>query len=1069
MAENTSENIFYPGYYPGSPLPRPPRGGRRVRPEEYKPDVFNEYISQIEFDVTGVPKWLKNKLVDDVKKSFKVNVTPKEDSYSAQEIKDDPDSEELPGAAGLEINLNPLDWIKDPMGTAAKDVKGVWTSTFSTADFSLRNERDRIWQPIVYGNEGGRLKHVARRTGILTGFMPIKEGLERGELFGAGVPGATPLQLEGLGIFKKGRELFSPHPHRDLRGRPISILVAGEPLTEQTDVYSQVGVKFLDFIAGHRASSARPKGFRALQESMLTALSTELKQKETAIIPGLTPHQQLHVKGFMEEAALADQMSRLGKGMGDVAKEAKKKRLTGAGDIDGARKKLIRFNAAGVQEGTIADAHAAIANVRALYAANADKLARFNKQIAPFEGFLKEAKKSLSGTADASGAFIDSLGRLGSKLTGGSVIQASVRGGPSFGGIRDFYMTKLLERDFANSKTFKEILRANPGFAGGRLIRWLHAASDFKVREDYKDFLDNVEGGKIMNLYVWVQKIRPMIGSYTPAHFVDIFMKKAHYFGARVEDDFIDYSGAGGLRVFAFGNKGKEFGWAKAFKGVNHIDVKFEFAGVNVNFVTQGDKFFEAPLKIASDMGSAEAGFFDRTGAAVFAFTGADAAEKQAEFIALMSNDLAAITEGTSRFLKLNKDNFDDFVGTATSAGYLSQFSQWLKNHHRELGLTLDGHGNIANTPENVRRIGLFLGLLRHLEANPDYISILRKYAGWLEKLSSKINLLQSALVDKLGIVFRRFINWKNVAAEIIADALAGLFSGATEGIGAIIAPYIRRFTKFVVYKVLEFVETFFIKLIFKQDIIGLINDLLESAEKRIKNTMKILAYLSIIPALFFAVVIFIVIIFLSVISPIFSAKGGDFLPGGFYSPGSTTVNCFNFVSQYGVINVGAESFNITPWPGALLSKFKIAVSELQSRTGNYIPKICAKGKVNVYKASDSDIQYCGYAPGTDIMVFTGACNFYEQILVTYLFAHESGHIYDHRYGHAGFSEIYNVVGPLPSYPFPECGKASESETFAEMIGIYIQPYVSSCKLPPTYSLRDYPAYYNYVISRVFR
>ena len=102
-------------------------------------------------------------------------------------------------------------------------------------------------------------------------------------------------------------------------------------------------------------------------------------------------------------------------------------------------------------------------------------------------------------------------------------------------------------------------------------------------------------------------------------------------------------------------------------------------------------------------------------------------------------------------------------------------------------------------------------------------------------------------------------------------------------------------------------------------------------------------------------------------------------------------------------------------------------------------------------------------------MVFTGACNFYEQILVTYLFAHESGHIYDHRYGHAGFSEIYNVVGPLPSYPFPECGKASESETFAEMIGIYIQPYVSSCKLPPTYSLRDYPAYYNYVISRVFR
>ena len=78
--EEPINNPAYPGYYTGQALPKKPQSKDFVKPIEYNFDVFMEKIDEVGEEVSNlplaVPRWVKDRIVDDWKQQLKVSVSP---------------------------------------------------------------------------------------------------------------------------------------------------------------------------------------------------------------------------------------------------------------------------------------------------------------------------------------------------------------------------------------------------------------------------------------------------------------------------------------------------------------------------------------------------------------------------------------------------------------------------------------------------------------------------------------------------------------------------------------------------------------------------------------------------------------------------------------------------------------------------------------------------------------------------------------------------------------------------------------------------------------------------------
>jgi hypothetical protein len=195
-----ASNPFYPGYIPdpknkGTPIRRP------VNPiQELDLGIIGE-----EFDggfaaleeVVNVPV---DQLKDDVKRAFTVYMSP-----STAEYGDVPEEYvgDIGEAAGVNIgiNLNPVEWAKDPGGmtknlansivkqTTGVDIKkiakGKWTEAISLEDLDSFTETNMIWKPLIErGTTAPEGKPEGFADKILMGSLAGKED--------------SPLQLIGL-------------------------------------------------------------------------------------------------------------------------------------------------------------------------------------------------------------------------------------------------------------------------------------------------------------------------------------------------------------------------------------------------------------------------------------------------------------------------------------------------------------------------------------------------------------------------------------------------------------------------------------------------------------------------------------------------------------------------------------------------------------------------------------------------------------------------------------------------------------------------------------------------------
>jgi len=127
---------------------------------------------------------------------------------------------------------------------------------------------------------------------------------------------------------------------------------------------------------------------------------------------------------------------------------------------------------------------------------------------------------------------------------------------------------------------------------------------------------------------------------------------------------------------------------------------------------------------------------------------------------------------------------------------------------------------------------------------------------------------------------------------------------------------------------------------------------------------------------------------------------------------------------------------------------FHSAFDRIKQVPGHYLDRLCDEGKITLYRASDQP-NWCGNANGTSSeIVFTSTCGYHNTDYTSYLFAHETGHIYwaRHKDDRTRWGSTVAGENRLPTYSLGCGGTQDASEDFADNIGDYV--YVNLCDCP---------------------
>ncbi|RJR26843.1 hypothetical protein C4561_03655 [candidate division WWE3 bacterium] len=378
-----------------------------------------------------------------------------------------------------------------------------------------------------------------------------------------------------------------------------------------------------------------------------------------------------------------------------------------------------------------------------------------------------------------------------------------------------------------------------------------------------------------------------------------------------------------------------------------------------------------------------------------------------------------------------------------------------------------------------------FVDMVAHKMKDPDFklIGITKRYAGLFEKLWNKLNEFQTMLFTKFGKVLAPLSYIKTFIAEKIADMIPKLLSliagGAsggtlaivTETLGRVLRPIIR----FVVRKTLDFAQNFVGGLI-RGDFFKAFAEL----EKQVQAFMRAMLMVSAVPML---IILVLTTAFFgsssTTISPVdptrspgtidafetWTAGGGGSMIE-ILNPTSrpSTTSCFEFVDAPGS-TIGQHP--IGTWPTYEVDALNAAIVELQAVSGGYLDRLCAAGTIELYWAP-WDPGWCGHVFGS-IIVFTDTCSYSRAYYNAYLFAHETGHVYNNRVGWDSvpgliqFAEVDDRDGgTLPTYP-GDCSTSNTSgEDFAETIGNWVRINTFDCAGIDATLWGQFPAHFEF-------
>lgn len=804
------ERPFYPGYYPGDPIIKgPPSGGSIIKPAEFNADVLREEIDELELMLPDVPAFVKKNIEDDLKIALRATFYGDHEKYTPTvELTGRQGAEEredLPGSMNTIISLNPDDW-KDPEKMIKKTVVGWGKAIFDWDDLDARNKR-RMWQDLMTKDEAEwREKSTVEA---------IQHNIKRQSRGISGGVTPNPLKLKGIdtgntetnrALDRKADDAISAvldfqSKHRSTVFRESSYFDALEQSFSfmAYDVETQLG-----------SSTSTPQVIRISQTpttGTTAGAPAGTPAAPTTATTGISPAQQAaaqHViererlgRSFVERARFGEVAGEVDKSIGNVNKalnrgfmertDSLKKGLTPQQELDKALESART---------SVSEARGKIASLKKTTDQGGNltrrELRRMSSVLEPFDKRLEEIEHMLKrGPGKSPAAQRDYLNRL-TRLTESTINHRGVANGDIFRPGFKGQILLMLQKDLLtgeDGRLVQEYFGRNGAGAVPKMRALVARMHSDREREAYREIFDAIEkDGSFSRLYIW-SKIKTMLVGYTPAYYVEQFLKRVSYFGLVIDDDIINATPRGFLPRYI--NRAIKKG--KGFR--NNFSISYRNgAGELVKQKFFGGKHFEAFTDVES-------------------------------LIALLEskNSLHVLED----LLKLDK--LDELVDALRKLGIekpeefaqkFLKFKAWLNSSHKSL--TKDSTGLLN-----------FLSALHkyNSDVNLNGMVITKQYIGLLQRTGVALNRLQSAVMNTgIGKIASKFFSIKTAVVEALSAALSTAVP--------VLAPF-ERIIAFALRKVLDVAEKIG-KTVFKGIIQADMNVLVEMLEEAALSFLKI-------------------------------------------------------------------------------------------------------------------------------------------------------------------------------------------------------------------------------------
>ncbi|MBU0534613.1 MAG: hypothetical protein ABIJ82_04185 [Patescibacteria group bacterium] len=812
-----SFNPLYPGYYAGQPLPRRPISKDFIKPIEYSGDVLMDHIDETarmikETTMLGAPKWVVDRIVNDFKDSLKIAIKPAE--INITEL-DDYEMEDLPGAQGISISLNPVDYIKDPkkkdsgkivtktLNDWVKKTIGVDTKDVFNSDFSdIENKtRERTWtMALGYGEEK----------------IPFDIGSAESTAaalvaYGFKTSGTTdnPLNLKGVDV--EGDESIGLPAYKDLYKKTVGKIGEFEKNRESTKFRDS---KHDDFLK---------EAISAANIEIASKYSDGIKNGDD-IVKKLFEEHSGAIEFFSVKNNILKDVGDLQKSTKDNLKEIKKQTLIGKerdssfdylkNGITGARSSLEE-NLATIEklksDGRISE-----------YSYN-----NLKKITGDYKSYIENLDSTISNinsrglTGKAAIEAFDLAASLRSvKLTGGDMFQHSTERTLSMNMEADMLSTRArmnskgeLVHDHIGSLFQDETLREH----GIRIEASKLAPVAYRLRREKigyatEEFLESWDKGKLLENYLWNNRIKPVIKTYLPSTWIAKELEKRQYFGLVVSDDM--------KTIFYNLEETDPKKYAKIVK-------KYAF-NVRVGF---DDSFFRSwGLKELTIGGGKHFDFLSNGKLSGFDLINSSDRKLLKDVLtgSINGNELAKRLFGNLSLIDvMNNDEykrqFQKFIDEATG------FQDWMRKKQGNFGT----HGSNPNF-----QFALFEELFKKNKKLRQGYKLNRSLIGSFEKIHMKLEQLQKSFMSsKVGKAIALIQNWKDIVANkvsaLVSELISKLIAGAaaTTGWLAVIMPIIEKALAFVLKKVLGYGEA-----VIRGMLKGDFGDLTKMIEKDIKR-----------------------------------------------------------------------------------------------------------------------------------------------------------------------------------------------------------------------------------------
>lgn len=865
-----SSNPFYFGYYPGDrPLFKRPSGGRRFddNPEANFLEL-DRFMYQLEKD-TDIPAWFLERIRKDFEATLKAQIKPqKEVSQEALELYGEEAIDDLPGAFGIEISMNPKDWLKDPKKQAASTLTKWYKAAADWDDFDARN-REALWGQVLSGQD-----HFARRTSRIPYISELDQKIQRDaaasiaqRLDGSGAAGAAgtaanPLNLDNQGVYGiKGKKLV---PVTDALG---NLVVTGgtpeyETVTDRYDAYGQLKRSVLSFQVNSRNVISRENKYDDIIKDAANALKFDLLTAN----PTTTAHN-LEAQVFMKKLELH-------KAITDVSGKSGVKGIQDSLD----RYLLTKNPKHAPQPKNISDALNATRKAKEFIASldGTPEGDRIKKELGesvlnPFRVYVNDLEKYLRPTNSAA-----EVASIASSLSGGtpsptqhaelhikaanarnSIVnvgsQGNVlgRGGLGGGDLFNRGVERRVLRNIEqtirdpNSTAFQDAYTNNSRKLR-TIFRRLEQEREYAATEE---FVRAFEGKRLMNVYLW-PRLKNRFEVYTPAYWSNKVLDRTNRFGLVMQNDLVDDTGVafGALRGVKVGpvnipagfkiSNTSPFGAAALKPFENKFDVKFDHNGRKINGKLLAGSHFTTIATTGKwlEDGSLSPEAFSY----MFHYARMFQTEKEwGDFYLdlVRANGGNPLPFGKASDLKEYVENFD-------------KFRDWLRKNNKSFGMDQADVYNSDFASDFIRN------LYHKKSLDPNALPITKKYVGLLEKVASKLNYLQNKVFgSRGGVLIRDTLSLKTIIGNKVADAIsrigakifAGFVTGATGGVGGTVATAVSALARKVIYvAVIKTLDT--ASAIGKAFLKGDFSGLVESWDKTFDYTAKIMLYAVALP-----------------------------------------------------------------------------------------------------------------------------------------------------------------------------------------------------------------------------